>query len=81
MLYGHSIKRELAQYKMQAALHGIKLDDKAVAKKEEESRLLFKDPKEYDHLSDEEKEALTQEMMGHYKNLAGQMQKHGMGAG
>jgi len=38
-------------------------------KKKETNRMIFKDPSEYADMSDEEKKALSKEMMGHYKML------------
>jgi hypothetical protein len=49
-----------------AAIHGIDID-KAKKEKEEADSFLFRDPKEYKHLSKEEKEKLTQEMLGRHK--------------
>ena len=49
-----------------AAIHGIDID-KAKKEKEEADSFLFRDPKEYEHLSMEERKALTEEMLGKHK--------------
>ncbi len=54
-----------------ASIHGIDID-KAKKEKEEADSFLFRDPKDYKHLSKEEKEKLTQEMMGKHKGWADQ---------
>ncbi len=51
-----------------AAIHGIDIDKaKKEKEKEEADGFLFRDPKDYEHLSMEEREKLTQEMLGKHK--------------
>lgn len=38
--------------------------------KAEKQGFIFKDPKEYEHLSQEERQGLTDKMMGHFKAWA-----------
>lgn len=54
-----------------AAIHGIDID-KAKKEKKEADSFLFRDPKEYEHLSKEERKALTEEMLGKHKGWGGQ---------
>ena len=54
-----------------AGVHGIDVD-KEMKKKKEEDGFMFRDPKDYEHLSKEEKEKLTQEMLGKHKGWADQ---------
>lgn len=75
VLYEHTIKRQNAAHRFDAALQGIDLNDKREAPKattttdEKGSEIpLFGDPEtDYNHLSDEEKEAQTKQMMRHFK--------------
>lgn len=62
-------EQKLDYYKLGASLFGIDLD-KEVKKKKEENEMLFKDPSEYENMSREERQALTDKMMGYYKNWA-----------
>jgi hypothetical protein len=63
------IEEQKSEYfKIGAALFGIDLNKETV-KKKETNRMIFKDPSEYADMSDEEKKALSKEMMGHYKML------------
>lgn len=69
------------EWKFQAGLHGIDLDKEVsesesskpktkVRKEGKENRMLFRDPSEYENMPPEERERLTQEMMGHWKKWA-----------
>jgi hypothetical protein len=49
--------------KIQAALHGATIN-KGESKPGEDDSIIFKDPKEYEKLSPEERKTLTQKMMG-----------------
>lgn len=70
-------EREYNRRRFDAAIHGIDLD-KALAKTSASSPstvssndgLIFKDPKEYEHLTQQEKEALTEKMMKKFKAWA-----------
>ena len=61
--------------KVEAALHGAKIDQGESEPKAEAEQIMFKDPKEYEKLSPEERTRLTQKMMGHF----GGMNLPGMG--
>ena len=54
-----------------AAIHGIDID-KAKKEKKEADSFLFRDPKEYEHLSEEERKELTEKMLGKHKGWADQ---------
>lgn len=67
LLHEHSAKRKNEDYKFLAAINGIDLDKEN--KKEgtgtkSSNTLEFKDPSEYEHMSDEEKDELTLRMKG-----------------
>jgi hypothetical protein len=55
--------------KIEAALHGAKVEGGPEPTKAEADEIIFKDPKEYKNLSPEEKTRLTQEMMGRLGGL------------
>ena len=63
--------------KIEAALHGAKIDKGESEPKAEDAQIMFKDPKEYKHLSPKERKKLTQQMLG---NLGG-LNLPGMGKG
>jgi len=57
-----------------AAIHGVDLH-KAMKKRqrpshEDNSQMLFKDPKEYEKMNPEEREALSKQMFDHWKTWA-----------
>ena len=54
-----------------AGVHGIDID-KVVKEKEKEDGFMFRDPKDYEHLSMEERRKKTQEMLGKHKGWADQ---------
>jgi len=66
-----------------AAIHGIDIDTPAaekpvggpprVATKRAGSKMLFGDPAEYTHLSEQERAELTQNMLKHWKPLGSKM--------
>jgi hypothetical protein len=80
-LYVHTQKRQEDQMIFMAALQGIDLkkagvivdDEKPSEKKEMKisEEAWFKDPSEYAHMSDEEKEKETQKMMSTLKKMTG----------
>lgn len=84
ILYEQALLRELDSRKFQASIHGIDLNDKEQNKASEQSTdnykivpsqknqslPIFQDPKEYEHLSTEEKEKLTQKMIGKHRKWA-----------
>jgi hypothetical protein len=55
--------------KIEAALHGAKIDKGESEPKAEADQIMFKDPKEYKKLSPEERKRLTEKMMGHFSGL------------
>jgi len=57
-----------------AAMAGINLDKelKKAEKKEEGKVFLFKDPKEYEKLPEDERVALTKRMLGQHKATLGE---------
>ena len=65
VLFEHATKREIERLEFQIKIHGGKIE-----KKKEEQEGWFKDPAEYEHLSQEEREALTQDMMKKHKVAA-----------
>ena len=67
LLHEHSIKRQNDHYKFLAAMHGIDLDKEkegTESLKMPKNDLTFKDPSEYEHMTDEEKDELTARMKG-----------------
>jgi hypothetical protein len=67
VLASHADKREYEEFKIQAALHGAEIKDKPSFEKPENDDLLFRDPKEYENLSEEERKELTDKMMAAFK--------------
>ena len=64
----HATDEERAQVKIQAAMRGIDVDK--VAKEEEKKKsMLFRDPADYEHMSPEERQELTDRMMGKFKGI------------
>ena len=57
-----------------AAMSGVNLDKemKKAEKKKDSQSYLFKDPKEYEKMPDEERVALTEKMMGQHKAQLGE---------
>ncbi len=49
--------------KVEAALHGAKIDEGESEPEAEADKIMFKDPKEYENLSPEERKRLTKQMM------------------
>lgn len=77
-LYIHALRRKQEDYRFQAALHGAKFDDdqQQTSKKEPKQSLpIFRDPEEYEHMSKEEKDKITQNMKQQHKAWAGKMLK------
>ena len=71
-LYSHILKQKAEEYKFQAAMMGVELKDDNEAPNKNEtvggSGMFFKDPAEYENLSDTEKEKQTEKMMGTFSN-------------
>ena len=63
------------KFKAEARMHGAKFDDDNAGEKTTQQANvdpevpLFGDPKEYANMSDDEKESLTQKMMGKHKTF------------
>jgi len=56
--------------KIEAALHGAKIEGESTGSKAKADQpIMFKDPKEYEKLSPEERKQLTQEMLGRLKKM------------
>ena len=63
-MYFHG-KLQSENMKIEAALHGAKIEGESKTPvKAASDEIIFKDPKEYENLSPEERKALTQKMMG-----------------
>lgn len=78
-LYSTTIVRRNEQVKFEARLHGAKFEDEkevvtkgTVQTKKDDENFMFKDPKEYEHLSMEERKALTKKMMGKHRTWVNQ---------
>ena len=65
-MFNYIIEEKNEEIIFQAALRGIKLKDPKAPQKDEVVPM-FGDPDSYDELSDEEREELTQDMMGKHK--------------
>lgn len=57
------MERQYEERKFFAAIHGIDVSDKDEKNKGNEEEVLFKDPKEYENMTPEEREELTKRMM------------------
>lgn len=72
-LFDHVRKKEIENLKFQSLANGVEFKDsrdQKTTKKQSSNELVFKDPKNYEHLSQEEKEKLTKEMMQRFSPLA-----------
>jgi hypothetical protein len=71
-LFEDTQKRKLKDWRFQCRIHGINPDGKQPsAPTSQGDTPLFGDPSEYEHLSEEQKQALTEKMMGKHKALTG----------
>jgi KaiC/GvpD/RAD55 family RecA-like ATPase len=68
VLARHATEEERAQVKIQAAMRGIDVD-KAEKEEKEKKAMLVRDPKDYEHMSPEERQELTDKMMGKYRGI------------
>lgn len=66
-LYELFQKRDYENKRWEALLKGINLD-KELKKQDERDKYMFKDPKEYEELSPEERERKTNEMLGKHRS-------------
>jgi hypothetical protein len=76
VFYERSQKRDELGLRFHAILHGAKFDDDKQPFKEPPTEgapkgFMFGDPKEYNKMNPEEREELTQKMMGMHKRWAG----------
>lgn len=76
ILYKNLTEREYQRFKIQAALHGAKLDEKKLPatpeQKSEPSNFVFGEPESYEHMTDEARQKLTEKMMGTHQVWKGQ---------
>ena len=74
-LYEYKLKEDEEHLRFQAAIHGAKLKETGRAFSSEDNLNatvpMFGDPKEYESLSQEEREEMTKKMMGKHKLWAG----------
>lgn len=72
-LYEYKLKEKEEDFRFQAAIHGAKLkgSSQAGASSEGGAVPMFGDPKEYESMSQEDREELTKKMMGKHKIWAG----------
>ena len=73
-LYEYKLKEDEEHLRFQAAIHGAKLKETGqVSAKDnlEKAVPMFGDPKDYELLSQEEREEMTKKMMGKHKIWAG----------
>lgn len=66
-LFEHHQKREKERLTFQAKIAGAEID----TEKEEKAKFLFKDPKDYEKMSVEERQKLTEEMKTHFMSKFG----------
>lgn len=81
-LYGHVQRKKIDEWKILASMHGITIKDEPKDSKDDmfdfgsnapgpKNDMLFGDPADYENMTDDEKEALTQRMMSNHKQFAG----------
>ena len=72
-LYEEIQKVKENEYKLQASMHGIEMKDGPVTQSDVDSQKvpLFGDPEAYKDMSEQEKENLTQKMLGKHKTWSG----------
>jgi len=63
-LFEHSHERKEEEIKFLAAIHGVKVKERA-----KESAFMFRDPKEYEHLTMKERKELTEKMKNAHRGL------------
>jgi len=67
-----NVQRQLyEEFKIQASLHGAEITDEkdnvGTGTQQTQPKTLFPDPKQFEHLSDEEKKKKTEELMAKHK--------------
>jgi hypothetical protein len=75
-LYEYKLKEDEEHLRFQAAIHGAKLKEAGQSFAPSGDNLkrpvpMFGDPKDYESLSQEEREEMTEKMMGKHKMWAG----------
>ena len=79
VMYEHSEKRLVERLRFDAGVHGIKLDDteedspsqpRSTPSVKQKGKCIPGDPDSYSHLSEEERQRLTESMMGNHKAWA-----------
>jgi hypothetical protein len=70
VLARHATDEERSRVKIQAMLRGIDID-KIEREEKEKKAMLFRDPADYEHMSPEERQELTDKMMGKYRGIFG----------
>ena len=74
-MFRHTLVRQYEERKFLAAIHGIEVEEKEDSSgmkrntPKAEQEVLFKDPKEYEGMTQEEKEEITKNMMGKIPSL------------
>jgi len=77
VLYETAVSRRREEYNFLAAIHGLDLsktedaDSTVPAPSNDQSAFLFGDPSQYENMSAEEKDSLTEQMMAHHKQMVG----------
>ena len=66
-MYEELNKIQFQELKFQATLHGAKVEEPVEVGKKSTSESIFKDSSEYEHMSKEEKDKLTDKMMNQMK--------------
>lgn len=78
VLYKNLTDREYQRFKIQAALHGEELDEnedklfEEPKRKPKPSSFAFGEPESYEHMTEEQKQKLTDKMMGAHQVWKGQ---------
>jgi len=70
-LYEQATKQVFNEWKFQAGLHGVNLDnvEEETGTKKKDDNMLFKEPGSYDHLTQEERKELTEKMKAKFKGV------------
>ena len=74
-MFNFTIKEKIEKAKVQAAMWGAKFDDEITSDnlpQKKEDLMMFRDPKEYNNLSEDERKELTRKMMSQHKNWVGE---------
>lgn len=71
-LYKHAMGRKNDEYRFYALLHGADLDTTQQQQPANQSLPIFGDPESYKNMSKEERDNLTNKMMGQHKGWARQ---------